>query len=299
MPPLKVEYAKSGRGKCANNSCKGLIEKDELRIGTGGTLPGMDEISWKYRHLCCFTKRQLNSVTGVDVIDGYDDIDPKDQKWVDRMICGELIDKTDLRGKIGRVDGCAAATAVIGGVASPAKTTKAPKKAAAKRKKVAAAGGEFDSDSDDAPAAKRARKAKASPKKKPAHVDWFYEDKGAYVPYSVADSDVIEAAWAAKGGKGVSDPIQLSFSHYDYELVFGTMKQRNVATGKERRVRRGPAPPPAAAAAPPAAAAAAPAAAAGKRKGAGGKKLCKWGNMCFRSDAAHLSEFSHDGPPTE
>ncbi len=91
MPPLKVEYAKSGRSVCSLKECSKAIDKGAVRIGTGNLMPGMEQLSYKWRHLCCFTKRQLASVPSVDSIEGYDDLVPPDQALVRRMVKGELV----------------------------------------------------------------------------------------------------------------------------------------------------------------------------------------------------------------
>eukprot|EP00672_Neobodo_designis_P013981 CAMPEP_0174861192 /NCGR_PEP_ID=MMETSP1114-20130205/51020_1 /TAXON_ID=312471 /ORGANISM="Neobodo designis, Strain CCAP 1951/1" /LENGTH=180 /DNA_ID=CAMNT_0016096195 /DNA_START=29 /DNA_END=567 /DNA_ORIENTATION=+ len=91
MPPLKVEYAKSSRAVCSLKECGKAIEKGSVRIGTGAMMPGVDELRFKWRHLCCFTARQLASVSSVDSIEGYEDLAPEDQALVRRMVKKELI----------------------------------------------------------------------------------------------------------------------------------------------------------------------------------------------------------------
>ena len=100
MPTLKVEYAKSSRSRCVNKDCSQFIQKGELRVGTGSTMPGASEMSFKWRHVCCFTKRQLASVGTVDELGGYDEMLPADQLKLQKMVRGELVGKTELRGKI-------------------------------------------------------------------------------------------------------------------------------------------------------------------------------------------------------
>jgi hypothetical protein len=91
MPPLRVEYAKSARAVCSLKECGKNIEKGAVRIGTGAMMPGVDDIRFKWRHLCCFTKRQLASAQSVDSIAGYEDLAPEDQVLVQRMVKGQLI----------------------------------------------------------------------------------------------------------------------------------------------------------------------------------------------------------------
>ena len=105
MPPLKVEYAKSGRSKCALKACQEVLEQGELRIGTGNMMPGAEDFSYKWRHLCCFTKRQLSAVSTVDQLEGFDDLDEGDQKLMLKLIKGQLIDKAELKGAVGRITG--------------------------------------------------------------------------------------------------------------------------------------------------------------------------------------------------
>lgn len=100
MAPLKVEYSKSSRARCSLKECGKLIEKGEVRIGTGSMMPGVDELSYKWRHLCCFTKRQLASVASVDNIEGYDDLADEDQVLIRRMIKGELVGDSKVLGRV-------------------------------------------------------------------------------------------------------------------------------------------------------------------------------------------------------
>ena len=112
MPPLRVEYAKSGRSKCTLKECSKLLDKGQIRIGTGTLMPGADELSYKWRHVCCFTKRQLASVPSVDGIEGYDDLSEADQGLLRRMVRGELIGKFELVAETApAVDPAAAAKA--------------------------------------------------------------------------------------------------------------------------------------------------------------------------------------------
>lgn len=119
MPPLKVEYAKSGRSVCSLKECSKPIAKGCVRIGTGAMMPGVDELRYKFRHLCCFTKRQLASVSSVDNIEGYDTLAPADQELVRKMVAGKLIG--DASVMIPSADAAAAG----GDVTPPAKAHKA------------------------------------------------------------------------------------------------------------------------------------------------------------------------------
>ena len=100
MPPLKIELAKSSRGKCALKECGKVIEKGELRVGTGNLMPGAEEYSFKFRHLSCFTKRQLASVSGPEAFEGYPDLCDADKAMVEMLARGELVGKNELIGRI-------------------------------------------------------------------------------------------------------------------------------------------------------------------------------------------------------
>ncbi|KPA80037.1 hypothetical protein ABB37_05056 [Leptomonas pyrrhocoris] len=108
MPKLCVEYSKSGRAKCSLTSCGKKIEKNELRIGTEVILPYSDDgvETWKWRHLCCFTERQLGNARGtgdIDNIQGEDDLAPADKALVQEMREGKLVGATTIIGRIGDV----------------------------------------------------------------------------------------------------------------------------------------------------------------------------------------------------
>lgn len=103
MPNLCVEYAKSGRSKCTG--CKKAILKHELRLGIENQFPGGDEpiISWQWRHLCCFTERQIKNAENAGTLSeiaGYDDLPADAKVLVDDMKVGKLVGHTDLIGKV-------------------------------------------------------------------------------------------------------------------------------------------------------------------------------------------------------
>ena len=100
MPPLKVELSKSARARCQLKQCGQFIAKGELRVGTGAMMPGMEDYTYKFRHVCCFTKRQLASVDGPSAFVGYDDLCEDDQKVMQRLCRGELVDKHEFRGRV-------------------------------------------------------------------------------------------------------------------------------------------------------------------------------------------------------
>eukprot|EP01063_Lacrimia_lanifica_P006565 TRINITY_DN1404_c0_g1_i1.p1 TRINITY_DN1404_c0_g1~~TRINITY_DN1404_c0_g1_i1.p1 ORF type:complete len:264 (+),score=116.58 TRINITY_DN1404_c0_g1_i1:64-855(+) len=143
MPPYKLEYAKSGRAKCQGPQCKETIAKGELRVGTGMMLPGMEEYTFKWRHVCCFTKRQLKAATSTDQFEGYDELAEKDQQMIKDMLEGKYVDDRSIIGKTGKASEEAPAS---------------PKKKAAAKKKRA------DDDAGDGDGEKPAKKAKAAAK---------------------------------------------------------------------------------------------------------------------------------------
>lgn len=103
MPKLCVEYAKSGRAKCSG--CKQTILKNELRIGIEVQFPGGDEpiLSWQWRHLCCFTDRQIINAEKAGTlteIEGYEALEAADKALVDELKKGKLLDRKDLIGKV-------------------------------------------------------------------------------------------------------------------------------------------------------------------------------------------------------
>ena len=101
-PPVKVEYAKSGRSKCTWKKCSQFIEKGELRVGSGSQMPGMDDgsLTYKWRHLCCFSTIQIKNLGSVDHIDGYDECLPQHQEALRRMMKGEFAEQySSVRGK--------------------------------------------------------------------------------------------------------------------------------------------------------------------------------------------------------
>ena len=98
MPPLKVEYAKSARSRCSLKECAQFIDKGDIRIGTGTMMPGSTELSYKWRHLNCFTKRQLASVTSAAALEGVEDLLTADQEMMKKMVRGELVGRADLVG---------------------------------------------------------------------------------------------------------------------------------------------------------------------------------------------------------
>lgn len=167
MPKLCVEYSKSARAKCSLTSCGKKIQKNELRIGTEVTLPFNDDgvETWKWRHLCCFTERQLNNARGtgdIGAIEGEDTLAPADKALVQKLREGKLVGDTSIIGRVGDIansklavqpkgkgGGGAAAKAKDDddGSASPGeKRARAPRKAKAK---ASARDDDVDSEATD------------------------------------------------------------------------------------------------------------------------------------------------------
>ncbi|KAH9581911.1 zinc finger protein [Trypanosoma melophagium] len=145
MPQLRVEYAKSGRARCSLPACGQPIARHEVRIGTAVVFPPRSSsdgniagahnsaeaeegtTSYKWRHLCCFTQRQLQNATAagdLDNLDGFDDLAPVDQALVNRMKRGELLEKTDVKGRVGDIANSPLAAELLPKGTSPEKKGK-------------------------------------------------------------------------------------------------------------------------------------------------------------------------------
>lgn len=113
MPKLRVDYAKSGRAKCTG--CKKIILKNELRLGIEVQFPAGDEpkISWSWRHLCCFTERQLKNAQAAGTlseIEGYNELNESDKILMDDLKLGKLVNRLDLIGQVNNSDKSVATT---------------------------------------------------------------------------------------------------------------------------------------------------------------------------------------------
>ncbi|EAN78069.1 hypothetical protein, conserved [Trypanosoma brucei brucei TREU927] len=113
MPQLRVEYAKSGRAKCSAASCNKPISKHEVRVGIAvmfqpvGSTSGEPTLSYKWRHVCCFTERQIKNAEaegGLDAIEGLEELAEVDRDLIAQMMRGELIDRMDVMGRVGDVE---------------------------------------------------------------------------------------------------------------------------------------------------------------------------------------------------
>ncbi|KNE60143.1 hypothetical protein AMAG_05565 [Allomyces macrogynus ATCC 38327] len=76
-----VEYAKSGRSKCAaGKACSAMIEKGELRIGVHFTT---STPMTKYRHWRCVTSKMIENIGDPDDnLGGLESLTPEDQELV-------------------------------------------------------------------------------------------------------------------------------------------------------------------------------------------------------------------------
>ncbi|KAF8291119.1 putative Zinc-finger (CX5CX6HX5H) motif containing protein [Trypanosoma cruzi] len=154
MPKLRVEYAKSGRGKCSSSGCSQEIVKNEVRIGTAFLFPapggvqdeaGKERLCYKWRHLCCFTDIQLENARAsgeINDIDGYSDLAPADQELVEKLKRGELVQKKSLKGRIGDFENSPLAAGLLQKGKGFAKgstnaSSSSPRKAAVKRGQIA------------------------------------------------------------------------------------------------------------------------------------------------------------------
>lgn len=101
VPPIKVEYAKSARSRCTLKTCNLFIQKGEVRIGTGSMMPGADELTYKWRHLCCFSGRQIKNIhASVDNIDGFEDLEEPHQAIIHKMLKGQLEGDNSIKGAV-------------------------------------------------------------------------------------------------------------------------------------------------------------------------------------------------------
>lgn len=252
MPDLRVEYAKSGRSKCSN--CKTAVDAGELRIGTATMMPGAEEKSYKWRHIPCFTKRQLVSCKSVDNIEGFDDLEERHQEIVRRMIKGDFVGNKSLIGKFLRAGAVAAVEE------KEEKKTKAAAAAQRNKKNLPLhemlAGVKHDRDHADgdgygnesAGATLRARV-------------YALEQRNAQLRRAILDS-----------GDEVPDPPKEL-----QELLTSIREKRLAAKRQAETLQRLSAVP-------------VKNVAATIR----GKPRCQYGKMCFRDDANHRRDFSHD-----
>ncbi|KPI83275.1 hypothetical protein ABL78_7689 [Leptomonas seymouri] len=222
MPKLCVEYSKSGRAKCSLTSCGKKIEKNELRIGTEVILPYSDDgvETWKWRHLCCFTERQLGNARGtgdIDNIQGEEDLAPADKALVQKMREGNLVGDTSIIGRIGDVANSRLATELSGKGKAKAKkgdgeagssTSASPgeKRARAPRKPKAAATADDDADSEATEEYEVAVEEVSGKPKCPYGADCFRTNPEHFQQYSHDDADSTTGT-AAATAKPTTKPV--------------------------------------------------------------------------------------------
>lgn len=258
MPPLRVEYAKSARSRCTLKECSKFIEKGEVRLGTAVMMPGMDEPSFKWRHLCCFTARQVKNAGGsVDNIEGFDDLMQPDRDLVVKMMKGSLVGDSSIIGKTGTAG------------ASPSVDASAPKKKAeggkaktvVPKKRQRAAGDGADSDATD---------------------DYEVFEEGQ-------TTSVVERPMCPYGASCFRKNAEhrAQFRHDAGESSTSPLTATHVSIGAKKK-EPATALSSAAEAAPPAAAIESSAA-----ESTAGSKVCPHGPLCFRTDAKHFADFVH------
>ena len=304
MPPLRIEYAKSARALCANKQCAKNIDQGELRVGTAKMmqLAGNDATSFSYRHLCCFTKRQLVSLTSIDQLEGFDDLDAADQPHAEDLVKGTLEGRLELRGKLGRV-----------GAAAPPSPTK--KKKASPVKSAAS-----DSDDDGGggagpPAKKKAKKDPLAPRQPKTALAYFKEHERASVKVDRPGLSVKEVnEELKKRWFDLSDDDGRKFRDLEKNDVKRYLEDKKAyddaaaaalaaAAGAAAAAAAPPAPAGAAAGTlppPPPAATATPALlAVPAAPAADTRPVCEYGAGCYRKNPQHFKDFRHPGsdPP--
>ena len=304
MPPLKVEYAKSGRSKCS--ACKNFLLNGELRIGTGVMMPGMEEYTYKWRHICCFTTRQIKNAGSVDTVEGFDELLDEHQPVVSKMLKGEYAGNLTWQGKFIHPEKKAL---------EEAKAEKTAKKEAGQRRKREGdsknksggkkkKGGSDDDDSDD-------------------DTDDYDED-GNLVPKTNNNTGnnnmmmMMPQTNQQQPGTKTAKPMcpfgkncfKVTKEHFDQYAHPGDAELDATVAAAVNPVNQ-PLPPPNTAAAaakktkvqptltnpkvkapPQAAAAVVPAM---PKPAAGGKKRCPYADNCFRKNPEHFKEFCHPG----
>eukprot|EP00668_Euglena_longa_P001256 GGOE01001486.1.p1 GENE.GGOE01001486.1~~GGOE01001486.1.p1 ORF type:complete len:899 (-),score=261.13 GGOE01001486.1:257-2914(-) len=216
FPKAEVEYAKSGRSRCTHKPCSEMIEKGELRVGTPVTMPGADTPSFKWRHICCFTARQIDNARSIDNIHGLDEMRPADRLLVKRMMGKELVGDLSLRQ-------CDKGTS--------AGSPKPPPKKAPRLPKAKAATPSTHDDSEEDGSGEDDSFAPA--------VTWEVKLEGGFTPLDGAVMKKLEAAY-----QGDQETLDLKVGDWMYRFDLEAMTQTNVKSNRARPLRRilGPAP---------------------------------------------------------
>uniref|UniRef100_F1KUX9 Poly [ADP-ribose] polymerase n=1 Tax=Ascaris suum TaxID=6253 RepID=F1KUX9_ASCSU len=87
-PTVKVEYARSNRGKCTQ--CKATIDKDCVKLG----------IKSSWYHVDCFKNAQPSTVAGAESISGFMDMDESDKKTLLKKFGSETEKKRKTEAKV-------------------------------------------------------------------------------------------------------------------------------------------------------------------------------------------------------
>uniref|UniRef100_A0A7S1I875 Poly [ADP-ribose] polymerase n=1 Tax=Eutreptiella gymnastica TaxID=73025 RepID=A0A7S1I875_9EUGL len=205
MPETKVEYAKSDRSRCTKPGCGETIEKDQLRIGTAVSYFGDSEKSYKWRHLCCFTARQIANIESIDTIDGIDDLAECDVALVKRLLNKELIDDVSLlKGNSSSID----TSTFANGECLP-KEQETTSKRSDKNRKVS------DNSDDD------------------KKVQWQVKLEGGFTVMDETIATKVEAAYQAEIAS-----INLKMGEWMYCIDIESSKQINLKTKRSREIRR-------------------------------------------------------------
>ena len=285
MPALKVEYAKTGRSKCTSPECKKFIAQGELRMGTGTMMPGATELSYSWRHIPCFSKRQVaNCGSSVDNVEGFDDLLPEHQTLMHKMLKGEFAGNLSLIGKIVNkkmADEAAAKAAV----AEQRAAKKADKDKAGRRRERAEKSGDgadlsSEEDVNDvymrptpkpgqpqlaAASQHQQQPGPARPKQPcPYGAACFKVGREHFDEYSHPGDDALDAAPVAPAARAAAPPaaaskaVKARATTVVSVAAFADVKPAEAAS--EDRARPG---------------------------------HCKFGQMCFRTDPEHFTRMTH------
>ena len=241
--------------------------KGEMRIGTGVLMPGMEELSYKWRHLCCFTARQIKNIGGsLDSIEGFEDLKDEDQQVLKKMLRGELVGDATIIGRGAEATGASpAAPTKKKGVASPppVETRKRPRAAAVLK----------DDDVSDATDDYETQIV-------------IQDEKPPLCPYGASCFRKNPEHFKAYRHSGRDDNDDDDDDGSDKKHGDVSTRAVVVVAKKVETAKAVPSPTPQL---PPTAATPLP---------AGSKAKCPHGVMCFRKDPKHFADFEHSSPGT-
>lgn len=170
-----IEYAKTGRSKCADAKCKQVIEKETIRVGKVTENPfneGAESMTKYYHYECVFSalkraRANTKRIESTDDLDGFGDLKSDDQEKVKNVL--EASKKE----------------------ADEAPKEKKKRKAPAKKKK---SDEDDEEENDDEDEEKSAKKQKTEESATASSSSSSSEDKAYYV-YLVAESKAGEKFW--------------------------------------------------------------------------------------------------------